>query len=117
VVKVFELAIARTGLQEEKPRKAGSDRVPISPPFWITKLIIVAPRKSFFESAEIKVLDNFRCPVDRALEIGNLATSGYFRDSPLTQTRDGTSRGIGFEIGKEFTRCRVALGINADDYR
>ena len=63
VVKVFELAIGGTGHQEEEPRKAGSDRgsdrVPISPPFWITKLIIVAPRKSFFESAEIKVLDGF----------------------------------------------------------
>jgi hypothetical protein len=27
------------------------------------------------------------------------------------------SRRIGFEIGKELTRCGVALGINADEYR
>ena len=59
VVKVFELAIARSGLREKEARKAGFDRLPSSPPFGITKLMILAPRKSFFESAEIKVLDGF----------------------------------------------------------
>ena len=35
----------------------------------------------------------------------------------LAGYRDGASRGIGFEIGKEVTRCGVALGINAEEYR
>jgi hypothetical protein len=35
----------------------------------------------------------------------------------LAGYRDGASRGFGFEIGKEVTRCGFALGINAEEYR
>jgi hypothetical protein len=35
----------------------------------------------------------------------------------LASYRDGASRGIGFEIGKELMKCGVALGINAAEYR
>ena len=59
VVKVFELAIARTGLRDEEAWKAGFDPLTVQSVFVITKLTILAPRKSFFESAEIKVPDGF----------------------------------------------------------
>jgi NADPH-dependent 2,4-dienoyl-CoA reductase/sulfur reductase-like enzyme len=59
VVKVFELATARTGLREEEVRKAGFDPLTVQSAFGITKLTILAPRKSFLESAGIKALGGF----------------------------------------------------------
>jgi|HubBroStandDraft_6_1064221.scaffolds.fasta_scaffold2466733_1 hypothetical protein len=35
----------------------------------------------------------------------------------LTVAVTGASRDIGHEIDKELTKCGVALGINADEYR
>jgi hypothetical protein len=76
------------------------------------------PRNHVFESVEIKVTGRLLgAQLIGHLAIGNFTTSGYLRDGPFTQMRDGASRGIRFEIAKELTRRGAALGINADEYR
>jgi hypothetical protein len=56
VVKVFELAIVRTGLQEEQPRNAGSDPRTDQFAFLDNKAHLSwRPENRVFESVEIKV--------------------------------------------------------------
>jgi hypothetical protein len=56
--RYLSLAIARTNLWEER----GSKSVPISPPFGITKLTILAPRKSvrFLEENDLAKMESNR---------------------------------------------------------